>query len=117
MDDLRLPSVRAGVKHHIDPIVCGLVRVYGKGAGVAVDEHSVRAPRSVHRRMQRSTIHSSIGKVTPVGTVMPCRGEVRGYVQRICGDRYRVGEIHLLPTGRRLSCECRRGEQGSGIAP
>src|SRR6476660_4339749 len=52
-----------------------------------------------------------------VAGVVAERGEVRGDVDRARGDRYRSGEVDLLPAGRGLVGERRGGELGPGRAP
>ena len=67
--------------------------------------------------MQRRAVHSHARKVVLVDAVMAPNGEVRSHVDGVGGDRYRSGEIHLLPAGVGLTREGSRCQQRAVARP
>ena len=109
--------MRAGVEHHVHPVVRGVVSVSGKCAGTTVRIRPVRSAATVHWGVQRRIVHSSGREIVPRHTVVPNGGVVRGHVQRIRRDRHRIGKIHLLPSRGTLPRERRTRQQRSPAAP
>ena len=111
------PSLRSGIKHGAHPIVCGLMRVRGKRAGVAVRENAVGTPWSICRRVQWSIVSGEGRKKAPIRAVVASGAEVRCHVQCVRSDGHGIREIDLLPAGSRFVGESSRGQQRSGAAP
>src|SRR5438094_7929352 len=110
------PSLRTGIKHGANPIVCGLMRVRGKRAGVAVRENAVGTPWSICRRVQWSIVSGEGRKKAPIRAVVASGAEVRCHVQCGRSDGYVIREIDLLPAGSCFVGESSRGLQRSVAA-
>src|SRR5437762_11188352 len=90
------PSLRSGIKHGAHPIVCGLMRVRGKRAGVAVRENAVGTPWSICRRVQWSIVSGEGRKKAPMRDVVASGAEVRRRVQCVRSDGHGTCEIDLV---------------------
>jgi hypothetical protein len=85
-------------------------------ASVGVDP--VRRPSApIHGSGQRRIAYSCRRKIIPVDSKISGRAKVRCYIDSVGRNRYRAGEIHLLPPGSGLSRERGARQQCPGAAP
>src|SRR5690349_21647695 len=67
--------------------------------------------------MQRHVIRAGRCEIALRVGVMPCRREVRSYIDCSSGDRDWFGKVYLLPSRSRFTGEGRRGESRASAAP
>ena len=88
-----LPSVLVA-KDHVYPIVAGLIRVVGEGAGTRINIQAIETVRGRER-----SARYRVSKVIYINLIV-FAGVVSGDVVRARRERDRTRQIHLLPTAR-----------------